>query len=147
MNTEHGQQTFWRNLAGGFASSRFHRPPSGLGLSETAQTNLRSARMLQEHFDVFHAEPDPDFRLLTDRDENEAYASSVPGRQYAIYFSDGGRVTLDVSDLSATDQLTVAVLDISDSRWLSETTGSEKAGGRITLTVPPGPHVTLVTKD
>ncbi|GAI10408.1 unnamed protein product, partial [marine sediment metagenome] len=32
ITTEHAVQTFFRNVLGGFASSRFHRPPSGLGL-------------------------------------------------------------------------------------------------------------------
>jgi hypothetical protein len=144
VDSEHGMQTFWRNLIGGFASSRFHRPPSGLGLSEAARSNLRSARMLQQHFDVFHAEPDSDFRLLGERDENEAYATRVPG-QYAVYFPNGGDVTLDVSGVAAGVQLTVAVLDIAASRWLDDVSGSVEVGDVITLTAPPGPHVTLVT--
>lgn len=144
VDSEHGMQTFWRNLIGGFASSRFHRPPSGLGLSKAARSNLRSARMLQQHFDVFHAEPDSDFRLLGERDENEAYATRVPG-QYAVYFPNGGDVTLDVSGVAAGVQLTVAVLDIAASRWLDDVSGSVEVGDVITLTAPPGPHVTLVT--
>jgi len=103
--------------------------------------------MLQQHFDVFHAEPDSDFRLLGDRDDNEAYATRVPGRQYAVYFPDGGEVTLDVSEIAAGTKLTVAVLDIRASRWLDGVSGSVDAGGVVTLTAPPGPHVTLVTAD
>jgi hypothetical protein len=38
MTTEHAVQTFFRNIIGGFASSRFHRPPHGLGLSELQLT-------------------------------------------------------------------------------------------------------------
>tara|TARA_B100000809_G_scaffold244208_1_gene269940 strand:- start:2530 stop:3912 length:1383 start_codon:yes stop_codon:yes gene_type:complete len=145
VDAEHGEQTFWRNLIGGFASSRFHRPPSGLGLGTVAQANLRSARMLQQHFDVLHAVPDSDMALLRDRTDNEAYVTRVPQRQFAVYFPDGGDVRLDVSDVERTESLTVIVLDIGASRWL-EPASVPVDDGLLQLTSPPGPHVVLVTQ-
>jgi hypothetical protein len=145
VDAEHGEQTFWRNLIGGFASSRFHRPPSGLGLGTVAQANLRSARMLQQHFDVLHAVPDSDMALLRDRTDNEAYVTRVPQRQFAVYFPDGGDVRLDVSDVERTESLTVIALDIGASRWL-EPASVPVDDGLLQLTSPPGPHVVLVTQ-
>ena len=95
IDARHATECFWRNLIGGFASSRFHRPDSGLGLSPQAQAHIRSGRLLSEVFDFFNAEPDSDSALLSDRAANEAYLSRVPGRQYALYFTDGGSVGLD----------------------------------------------------
>ena len=108
----------WHNILGGCASARFHRPGPrpglyGVGLSELAQTHLRSARLLTTEFDVFNAGPDN--ALLSERAENEAYCMAEPGRQYAIYFPDGGAVTLDVS--AAQGPLEVRWLDINRSAW------------------------------
>ena len=122
----HATGTFWRNLIGGFASSRFHRPPSGLGLSDTAQTHLRSARMLAAVFDFFHAEPDVEHALLGERQENEAYLTRVPGQQYAVYFTDGGYVELDLSVEAAVGDFRLRWLQIDACRWLEAETVSGK---------------------
>ncbi|MBT3342672.1 MAG: hypothetical protein HN712_26670 [Gemmatimonadetes bacterium] len=96
IDAAHGTQTFWRNLIGGFAAMRFHRPPSGHGLGETARRNLRAARSVADQFDFMRAEPDSDHRLINERQTNEAYMTRVPGKQYAIYYVDGGLVGLDL---------------------------------------------------
>ncbi len=43
-----GVASFWMNLMGGVSSARFHRPPSGLGLSEIALNSIRMARWLEK---------------------------------------------------------------------------------------------------
>jgi hypothetical protein len=111
-------QNFWRNVFGGCAVVRFHRPypasaMGGWGLTPTAQATLRSARRLTGEFNVFASEPRND--LLSERTANEAYCLAAPGRQYAVYFPDGGQVTLDVS--AARGSLQVRWLDISRSAW------------------------------
>ena len=35
--------------------------------------------------------------LLSDRESNEAYLAAKPGESYALYFTDGGSVTLDLT--------------------------------------------------
>lgn len=142
VNSAHGEATFWRNLIGGFASSRFHRPPSGLGLSGRAQANLRAARRLQERFDVFHAEPDSEHALLRERDEDEAYATRVPGRQIAVFFPDGGEVVLDAAELPA--GATLAWLDIAAGSWGDAV---QIGPGAVRLTAPAGPQVALLSAD
>jgi hypothetical protein len=133
-----GLNKFWRNILGGISSSRFHRPgPNygyfGIGLSELAQTQIRSARMFQEEFDVFRAEPDVNSSLLTDRETNEAYCAYVPGEQYAVYFTDGGEVGLDLRD--APGRFLKKWLDITNSQWLEE---QEISGGEIFELKAPG---------
>jgi hypothetical protein len=124
----------WHNVLGGCASSRFHRPTSGAGLSELAQRHLESVRMFTDEFNVFVA--DPNNRLLSNRAENEAYCAADPGRQYAVYFPDGGAVTLDVS--ATQGLLEVRWLDINRSTWQPSQTVT--AAGALELTTPGMAH-------
>lgn len=136
-----GLERFWRSILGGAASARFHRPDSGLGLSEKAQAHLRSGRLFAKSFDVFRAQPDAEHELLDDRSADEAYLSYVPGRQYAVYFPDGGQVQLDLS--GADGQFTFGWLDIGRSRWQPEQ--QVQAGSAVPLQAPgPGHWVAVL---
>jgi hypothetical protein len=111
-------QIFWRNLFAGCAATRFHRPypassNGGWGLTPTAQTTFASARMLMDRFDLFAGEPRND--LLSERSSNEAYCLAKPGKQYAVYFPEGGEVKMDVS--GANGMLQVRWLNIARGRW------------------------------
>ena len=108
-----GMERFWRNVLGGMASARFHRPDSGLGLNEEARANIQSARMLTDAMDVLACSPHND--LLSDREANEAYCLANPGREYALYFPDGGEVVLDVTGLAS--PATLRWLRVLDSEW------------------------------
>ncbi len=112
-NDRDGMERFWRNIFGGLASARFHRPDSGLGLGEKAQANIRSMRMLTDKMNIFTCEPHND--LLSDRDSNEAYCIANPGKEYAVYFPDGGEVSLEIGPLKK--PATVRWLDIMKSQW------------------------------
>lgn len=127
-----GQQRFWRSLIGGCAAVRFHRPPSGLGLGELAQSHIRSARMLTEAVDFITAEPNNG--VLGDRADNEAYCIAEPGESYAVFFPDGGEVSLDVSAVVG-QTVIVRWLDILNSRWLDAET-AQAGDGRIPLKTP-----------
>jgi len=83
---------YWQNIFGGCASTRFHRPSSGLGLNETAQKMIRAARTFTDAFNIFCCSPRPG--LLNRRFENEAYCLADPGQVYAVYFPAGGEVVL-----------------------------------------------------
>ncbi|MFH1568971.1 MAG: hypothetical protein ABIL09_13325 [Gemmatimonadota bacterium] len=143
VTAAHAQQTFWRNLIGGFAASRFHRPPSGLGLSEAAQAHIRSARMLTRELDFLRAEPDASSARLRNREPDEAYLTCVPGEQCAVCFMDGGQVELDLSQEEGR----------FDWRWLEAATGQWRsagavdAGGLVPQQAPgPGIWVALLSK-
>jgi hypothetical protein len=122
-----GMERFWRNIFGGMASSRFHRPTAGLGLSRKAQANIRSMRLLTDKMNIFACAPRND--LLSDRKPNEAYCIANPGKEYAVYFPNGGQVTLDISTMKK--PTTVQWLDIMKSRWLD----AQRLEGKSKLTL------------
>lgn len=135
-----GVERFWRNIVGGAASVRFHRPGSGLGLSDKAQSSIRSARVLTEVFDLTRATPDSDHELLNRREENEAFLTRIPGEQYALYFPDGGAVSLDLSDTDGT--FDVRWLDASEARFRDAP--DVEGGGRADLEAPAKGHWIVV---
>ena len=116
-STRDGLERFWRNIFGGFASARFHRPDSGVGLSKIAQAHLKSMRMITDEIDVFTCEPHNE--LLSNREDNEAYVFAHPGKEYIVYFTNGGSVDLNLSADGKTDAETVSVrwLYINNSKW------------------------------
>ncbi len=92
-DTDDAIQRFWRNIIGGCASARFHRPPWGIGLSNIAAANLKSMRMVTDSMDFFNHVPSN--HLLGDRSYNEAYCMAFTGKEYLIYFPAAGTVYLD----------------------------------------------------
>jgi hypothetical protein len=126
-----GLERFWRNIFGGIASSRFHRPDSGVGLSEVAQMHIKSMRMITDEMDIFTCEPHND--LLSNRRENGAYAIANPGKEYAVYFPNGDSVDINLSH--AKGELKARWLDIAKSQWSKEKT---LEGGKIASLTPPG---------
>jgi hypothetical protein len=143
---EEGTQKFWRNILGGFASSRFHRTtnpflPAGIGLSPLAQTQIRSMRMLTDEMNIFACKPSN--HLLSEREDNEAYAFSEVGRQYAIYFPDEGAVKLNLS--GETGNFSLRWLHIMVSEWQQV---EFITGGKFIDLSPPGegPWVVLIKK-
>jgi hypothetical protein len=135
-----GTERFWRNVIGGMASARFHRPASGLGLTPRSQSHIRSARMLADRFPFVRATPDAASRRLLDREPNEAYLTTA-GRQHAIYFPNGGAVRLDPGGRQA--RFSIRWLDVVQSRWSDAVTPS--GDGAVALAPPAaGQWVALV---
>jgi hypothetical protein len=132
-STRDAQERFWRNIFGGLASSRFHRPPSGQGLNEIARTHIRSMRALNDRMTIFECQPHND--LLQNRSWNEAYCTARPGVEYAVFFPDGGNVLLDVSAVGDRP-VTVRWLAIRESRWVGETSAVAEEDGCIRLVTP-----------
>lgn len=114
---------FWRNIFGGCASARFHRPSVpekrwGSGLNERVQTNLRALDMLLERFDLFSSRPHNDLitPVVPVPSMMEAYVMAQIGKQYAVYFPQG-RYKIKIDPWVYTDQLRVQWLDINDLKW------------------------------
>ncbi|MBT7303111.1 MAG: hypothetical protein HN849_26505 [Victivallales bacterium] len=133
---------FWRNMIGGSASSRFHRPDTGMGLSAVAQSHLRSMRMLAAELDLFRCVPDSTSRLLLERNPDEAYLTRIDGEQYALYLPAGGSVQLDLAGVEGAFSL--RWLDISHSRWLAPQ--AIQAGQKVQVTTPGKGHWAAVIK-
>ncbi|MCP4261161.1 MAG: hypothetical protein GY774_27190 [Planctomycetes bacterium] len=101
---EDGVERFWRNILGGSASARFHRPDSGNGLNDYANASIKAARILEgliKFWDIT-----PKMSLLSDRESNEAYLAAKPGESYALYFTNGGSVGLDLSGVTGSFDVT-----------------------------------------
>jgi len=111
-------ERWWRHVIGGAASARFHRPDSGLGLSEPAKAAIRAGRRLESLAKPWELTPANE--LLSDRSENEAYAAARPGQKYAVYFTDGGSVGLDLRDAAGTFQ--TRWIDIGTGDWGGQNT-------------------------
>jgi hypothetical protein len=112
-NNRDGLERFWRHLVGGAAAARFHRPDSGLGLSPPAVATLRAAHKLSSLIKLWEIEPAN--HLLTQRAANEAYLAAQPGRAYALYFTDGGSVGLDLT--RAPGRFEARWIDIASGDW------------------------------
>jgi hypothetical protein len=97
----------------GAASTRFHRPPSGLGLSDTAQAVIACMREVVNSYDHYSAEVCN--HLLQNREENEAYLRAVPDKTYVLYFPQGGEVMLDLSALG--EQAEIQWVELLKNQW------------------------------
>jgi len=128
-NDRDAQERFWRNIFGGLASARFHRPASGLGLGQKAQANIKSIRMLTDKIDIFNCRPHND--LLSGRQPNEAYCIASPPKQYAVYFPNGGEVKLNIG---TPRKVTVRWLNILQSTWKDPVLSNEEDA--VTLRCP-----------
>ncbi len=137
---DEGQHKLWRNILGGAASSRYHRPGGGIGMNEVTLAHLRSLRDIADEMDLIAAEPMND--LLSDRAEDEAYLSAIPGEAYALYFPEGGSVGLDLA--GGTYEL--RWVDVLANEWGDAST--VEGGEVVELTTPgEGPWAALVTVE
>ena len=109
-------ENFVKNVLMGCAATRFHRPIAGQGLNETAQAVIRSMRELSDKMDFFHTDNGPNNNILLSRQPGEAYCRVIPGKEYAVYFPDGGAVSLDLSQFSSTPE--IEWLDVLNTVWL-----------------------------
>ena len=113
-NTQDGINAFWRNVCGGAASVRFHRPPTGIGLSSLAQANIKAMRKFEEAVRPWECEPYPEGLLF--RDEDSAYAIANPGKAYGLFFP-GSREPAWVKLVAYSDGVPLTL------RWISLSTG------------------------
>ncbi len=115
-NSRDGEERFWRNVIGGIAATRFHRPDSGIGLSEQAQSHIRSARMLADRVPLMTFAADVEHSLLRGREENEAFATASSDRgTIVVYFPNGGEIGMNLPEGNGTYDM--AWLNIAESEW------------------------------
>ena len=141
-DNQDGVERWWRHVIGGAASARFHRPDSGLGLSEPAVASLKAARMLESVMKLWDIEPANE--LLSDREENEAYLAARPGEAYALYFTRGGSVGLDLTGHAG--RFTLRWLSLATGEWMGE--GELEGGAVVTVSAPAdGGWVAVITNN
>lgn len=130
ITEDHAVQTFFRNVLGGFASSRFHRPPSGLGLSEQSIKAIKAIRQVEEKVKMWEVMPRMD--LLSENEPNEAYLAAKNGEKYIVYFPQQGEVKVDLEQLDQDFEL--YWWDIANEKWTKREL--DLTGGLLTLTAP-----------
>jgi len=128
ITTKHAVETFCRNVTGGFASSRFHRPPSGLGLSRTSINCLLTIRKIEEK--VKFRDLTPMMNLLETTGENKTFLSAKEGENYVLYFTGPGTAILDLGKWDKTFELNWIPIEKAD--WDNE--GRINGGGRAEIT-------------
>ncbi len=116
ITTDHAVKTFFRNISGGFASSRFHRPPSGLGLSPVSINCIRTVRKVEEIVKMWDMTPRMD--LLEAEAVDEVFLSAKVGEFYVIWFLDKSTVKLNLTNQNHSYKL--RWIDISDGEWKEE---------------------------
>jgi len=133
-STRDGLERWWRDVIGGAASARFHRPDAGLGLSSPARASIRAARKLESLIKLWDVNPAN--HLLSDRQRNEAYLAARPGAAYALYFPNGGAVGLDLK--KARGKFDVHWIDVGNGSWGKRAT--IRGGGVVTVRAPGRGH-------
>ncbi len=87
-SNEDGIERFVRNVIGGCAAVRHHRPPHGNGLGAKSQACIQSVRKIETIVKMW--DMTPHLELLSDKDDDEAYLTAKEGEKYVILFPDGG---------------------------------------------------------
>ncbi len=137
-------ERWWRNILGGCASARFHRPHPlegvedheklsdvGLGLSPLAQAHIQSARTLVEEISWPEVEPDLSFvELVSDsplgvqtKKTHVVYTRAANGQARLYIDGEEAKATEISGDLSAWDaQLRLALGNefVGDRSWLGD---------------------------
>ncbi len=124
ITTEHAVNTFFRNILGGFASSRFHRPPSGLGLSDLSANCIKTVRNIETIIRLWDVAPKMD--LLKVEENDEVYMSAKEGEYYLIYFATSGTVHLDLSKHG--NDFALRWIDVEEGEWRGK---AKIAGGSV----------------
>ena len=140
-NTNNGIDSWWRHVIGGAASARFHRPPSGLGLSKLSMACIWAAREIEKICPFWEMVPGNE--LLLEREENEAYLAVKPGETYVVFFPDEGNVGLDLNHFAS--GFKVRWMNVRRGLWAEET---NVEGGSIVKLQTPGSNewIAVLTK-
>jgi hypothetical protein len=131
-----GVDRFWRFVFAGYASVRFHRPTTGLGLSPLAQASIKAMKKFAADLKPWNCRTRMD--LLSARRANEAYCMADAGRAYGVLFpgmfTGTRQVTLDLS--GAKGNLELRWIDLASGRL--GPASCIKGGGLVSLRPPSG---------
>lgn len=133
--------SFWKGLHGGFATSRFHRPDHGVGLSEPSIRAIKAAREWQKHFNIFRAQPDNFYELIEWASTNESYVNFIPGEAWSVFTPKGGRTALLINEQA----VEVVWANLDTGEWFESVPG-EFRDGRLWLEKPEGEMWLAVVK-
>ena len=138
---EDGVERFWRNLFAGCAAVRFHRDGAGNGLKPIAKASIRAGRKLETRIKLWDVEAHQ--KLLSDRESDEAYLVARPGRSYAVYFTQGGSVGLNLKGHAGKFHL--KWIAVGTGEWSRE--ADLKGGGVVRIKTPAkAPYVAVIVR-
>ena len=138
-------QRFWKTIFAGSAATNFHKEGPftnafSMGFNEQGRAQIKHMRMFADAMNSFS--PAPTNNLLSNRSENEAFCLSHQNNQYAVYFPNGGNVTLNLKQ--ANGSYIMRWFDIMNGTWSEET---EVPGARdVELTAPGNGHWAVLFK-
>ncbi len=90
-----GVEKFCRDVIGGCAVVRHHRPESGNGLNENAVANIQAFRKAEELLKFWQMRPG--MHRLKQREDDEAYLTASDHDEYLVYFPQAGDIELDLT--------------------------------------------------
>ena len=132
-DSDNAIEEWWHNLIAGVAGVRFHRPTSGIGLSNKAKACIAATRKIERKVKFWNVNPKMD--LLSERESDEAYLAARPGNEYILYFTHqgGGSVGLDLNEYPD-ERFTVFWVNIDTGKWGPK---EKVEGGRIQIIKRP----------
>lgn len=128
--TESAVQRYVLNVIGGCASTRFHRNPGGIGLTQPAQDCIKALRKLESLVKMWKLTPRND--LLTDFEDSKVFLSADPGRTYALFFLEGGSASVNLKGYEGT--FPVKWINVGTGQWGEES--EIVGGGKVTISAP-----------
>ncbi|MBN1675953.1 MAG: hypothetical protein JXR37_33225 [Kiritimatiellae bacterium] len=126
---EDGIHRFLRNVIGGCAGVRFHRPRSGNGLNERAKAIIAATRKLESAIKMWDVEPH--MELLIDCEPNQAYVAAKPGEQYAVYLPNGGGAKLDLRGVEGSFDL--KWISVTEGEWVPQRRATVEGGDVVAI--------------
>lgn len=140
-------ERFWRHLLAGAASIRFHRPGSGLGINDKAVACIRAARTVESQVAFWSIEPANE--LLSERDDNEAYAAANTDRSLAVVYFPSSQakreVQLDLGDGPNGFEIRWIGIDL-DNQADSQSIAHTESDKPLQLTPPINGNVVAIIK-
>lgn len=131
-SSKDGIERWWQHLLGGAASVRFHRPRSGLGLSQLSISSIKAARKLESVIKLWNLEPNND--LLLNRRENRAYAAYLPGKIYIVFAPNGGDIQIRLNQRST--KYEIRYLNIRTGEWYDKRKQKKIAAETLQIKMP-----------
>ncbi len=142
-SNEDGVERFCRDVIGGCAAVRHHRPDHGNGLNEKAQATIKSVRKVESLVKMWEVEPN--MGLLSERGEDEAYLTAAEGSKYVLLFPEGGSVKIDLSKYDK--DFTCKWVSIKSGEWGGQSPVTGGADVEISTPDSSGWFAVLVTTD